>query len=136
MPRTSGATLSTRIGSAAGISRMTTSRLLRPTPARLLPPPTRRMIRRGSGTVVTHALRGLAPRLDHEIVRDLDELVVPLEPAAAQRVEVAELARRARRCPLRPVHERDAAAAVRVEMPDRLGGAAARVQADGVDLCA
>ena len=66
-------------------------------------------------------------------VGDLDQRVVAREPARAEAVEVAEPPRRARHRVLRPVDERDPAAAGRVQVPHGLGGALARVGADGVD---
>ena len=51
--------------------------------------------------------RAARPALDREVVGDLDQRVVALEPARAKPVEVAEPARRPGRRPLRAVDERD-----------------------------
>ena len=54
------------------------------------------------------ALGRRAPGFDHEVGGDRDQLVVPVETARAETVEVAEAARRAGRRVLGAVDERDA----------------------------
>ena len=67
-------------------------------------------------------------RLDHEVARDLDQLLVARQPARAQPVEIAAPARRARTtvC-VGPLTNAIRRAADRVKVANGLGGAPARI---------